>query len=249
MVDAAQHLRDLVVVQGAATIGDRLVQQAQAVAHAAVGGARDALHRRLLRRHRFRGQDLLQVTHDLVRQQAAQVEAQAARQDGDGNLLGVGGGEHELDVRRRLLERLQQRVEAAGRQHVHLVDDVHLVAAPGGGELHRLQQVPRVIHLGARGGVDFQHVHEAAFVDVDATAALAAGGRRHARLAVQALGQDARQRGLADSARAGQQKGVMDAVVVQAVDQRAHDRFLADDLLEGFGAPLARQYLVAHEFP
>ena len=42
------------------------------------------------------------------------------------HLADLGGREDELHVRRRLLERLQQRVERRGAQHVHLVDDVDL---------------------------------------------------------------------------------------------------------------------------
>ena len=46
-----------------------------------------------------------------------------------GDALRVGGGEDEHDVGRRLLERLEERVEGRAREHVHLVDDVDLEAA------------------------------------------------------------------------------------------------------------------------
>ncbi len=58
----------------------------------------------------------------------AQVEALAARQHGHRHLADLGGGEDELHVLGRLLQRLQQRVEGVLRQHVHFVDDVDLVA-------------------------------------------------------------------------------------------------------------------------
>ena len=41
-------------------------------------------------------------------------------------LSGLGGREHEHHVRRRLLDRLQQRVRRRRREHVHLVEEVHL---------------------------------------------------------------------------------------------------------------------------
>jgi hypothetical protein len=44
------------------------------------------------------------------------------------DLVRLGRREDELHVRRRLLERLQQRVEGLRGEHVHLVDDVDLVA-------------------------------------------------------------------------------------------------------------------------
>ncbi len=50
--------------------------------------------------------------------------------DGGDDLVGLGRGQDEHDVVRRLLERLQQRVLGTRRQHVDLVQDVHL-GAPG----------------------------------------------------------------------------------------------------------------------
>ena len=57
-----------------------------------------------------------------------QVEALAARQHRHRHLARLGGGEDELHMLGRLLERLEQAVEGLLRQHVHLVDDVDLVA-------------------------------------------------------------------------------------------------------------------------
>jgi fructose 1,6-bisphosphatase len=55
--------------------------------------------------------DEFQALADQARRQALEAELQAARQHGDRQLLRIGGREQEFDVRRRLLERLQQRVE------------------------------------------------------------------------------------------------------------------------------------------
>ena len=135
-------------------------------------------------------------------------------------------------MRRRLLERLQQRVEGVRREHVHFVDQVDLVAAARRRVLHVVEQLARVVDLGARGRVDLEQVDEAAGVDVAAGAALAAGRRRDALLAVERLGEDARDRRLADAARAGEQERVVDAARVERVGQRAADVVLADELVE-----------------
>ena len=246
VIDQAQHLFQVAHQQLAAAIGDGLVEQAEAVAHAAVGGAREHRQRFRLGLDAFRCNQRFKVADDLVRQQAPEIELQAARQNSDRDLLRVGGGEHELDVRRRLLERLEQRIEAAGREHVYFVDDVHLVTAAARCVLNRLQQFAHVIDAGARRGVDLDHVDEAPLVHVHAAAALAAGIRADSALAVQALGQDARDGGFADAAGAGEQERVVQAVLVQPVDQGLRDVLLADQLLKRFGAPLARQDLVTH---
>ena len=69
-----------------------------------------------------------EVRQHRLRLDPPQVEPLAARQHRHRHLADLGGGEDELHVRRRLLQRLQQRVERRGAQHVHLVDDVDLVA-------------------------------------------------------------------------------------------------------------------------
>ena len=58
----------------------------------------------------------------------AQIEALAARQHRHRHFADFGGGENEFGVRRRLFQRLQQRVEGGAREHVHFVEDVDLVA-------------------------------------------------------------------------------------------------------------------------
>ena len=72
--------------------------------------------------------DIGEMLGELLGRDAAQVEPLAARQDGDRHLVHFGRGEQEFHMRRRLLERLQERVERALRQHVDLVDDVDFVA-------------------------------------------------------------------------------------------------------------------------
>ena len=126
---------------------------------------------------------------DLRRRQALEVELQAARQHRHRQLLRVGGGEQEFHVRRRLLERLQQRVERVRREHVHLVDEVHLVAAAGRRVLHVVEQLAGIVDLGARGRIDLDEVDEAAGIDLAAARACAAGLGRDAGLAVEALGE------------------------------------------------------------
>ena len=135
------------------------------------------------------------------------------------------------------------------RQHVHFVDQVDLVAAAGRQVLDVLEQLARVVDLGAGGRVDLDQVHEAALVDLAAGAALAAGRRADAALAVERLREDARDRRLADAARAGEQEGVMDAARVERVDERLAHVLLADQLGEAAGTPLAGEYEVAHRVP
>ena len=112
---------------------------------------------------------------------APQVEPLAARQDGDRDLVDLGRREQELDVRRRLLERLQERVERVLRQHVDFVDDIDLVARRDRGIAHRLDDLAHVVDAGVGGGVHLDHVDMPPFGDRAARLADAAGRRSSAR--------------------------------------------------------------------
>ena len=146
-VHGAEHRSRVGLGHAAAAEGQHLVEQRQRVAQAAVRRAREQLHRRRLEGDALGVEDVLQPRRDQGRGQALQVELQAARQHGDRQLLRIGGREQELDVRRRLLERLQERIERMRRQHVHFVDQVDLVAPAGRQVLDVLEQLARVVHL------------------------------------------------------------------------------------------------------
>jgi hypothetical protein len=80
----------------------------------------------------------------------------------------LGGREDEDDVGRRLLDGLEQRVEGAVREHVHLVDDIHLVAPAVGREEHFILDLTDVIDRCVRGAVYFDHVETGAPGDLHA---------------------------------------------------------------------------------
>ena len=80
-----------------------------------------------------------------------------------------------LHVRRRLLQRLQQRVERVARQHVDFVDDEHLGARLQRAVADGLDDLAHVVHAGVAGGVHLDHVRVAVGQDGDAVGAHAAG--------------------------------------------------------------------------
>ncbi|SFY51374.1 hypothetical protein STEPF1_04631 [Streptomyces sp. F-1] len=170
--------------------------------------------------------------------------------DGADDLLGLGGGEDELEVLRRLLDHLQQRVEAGRRDHVGLVDDVDLVPAAGRSEEGLLAQLTGVVHATVGGGVDLDDVDGARAVarQVPARLALAARGRGGALLTVQAAGEDARAGGLPASTRPAEQVRVIDPVVPQRLLQRVGDMLLPDDLGKGLRTVAAVQRERRHAY-
>ena len=177
-----------------------------------------------------------------------QVEAQVlgAAADRVGDLLRVGGGEHEHDVARRFLQRLQQRRLGRLRQHVHLVEDVHLVP-PGRAQLGLLDQVAHRLDAVVAGGVELVHVVADAALDLEARCALAARLAVDRALAVEDLGEDAGRCGLAGAARPGEEVGLALTTARHGVAQRPHDVVLALDLGESPWPVAAVERLGGHD--
>ena len=250
-VDAAQHLLHVRAVQHASAKCDRLIGQRQRVAHRSARGAREQAQRLRIDAHAFVVQHPRQVLAYRLGRHRSQVELQTTRQHRHRNLLRIGGCQHKLQVRRRLLERLQHRVEGRRRQHMHLVNHEHLEAP-----LHRLvdrllEQALHIVDAAVGGGVELGVVDETTRIDVGARLADAARRRRHTAVAVgaqavQRFGQDARHRRLANAPGAGEQIGVVQSLRVQRVGQRTHHMLLADHFREILRAVLAGEHEVGH---
>ena len=89
-------------------MGDRLVEDRQAVARRAFGGPGDHPQRLGLDLDAFGLGDIGEMRGELLGRDAAQVEALAARQHRDRHLVHFGRREQELHMLRRLLKSLQQ---------------------------------------------------------------------------------------------------------------------------------------------
>ena len=179
---------------------------------------------------------------DLRDRRAAEVEAVAAVHDRREDLVGLRGRQHEDRVRRRLLERLEERIPRLRREHVRLVEDVDLVAAADRRVRDALTQVADVVDGVVRGRVHLHDVERLADRDRDARLALAA--RRHRRPAVGAVQrsrQDLRHGGLPGPPRADEQVRMVDAVLLDRVGERADDVLLPDHVCERAGAMTAVQ--------
>jgi len=126
----------------------------------------------------------------------------APREDRRRDLARIGRREHEHDVRRRLLEGLQECIERGLGELMDLVDDVDLVLAARRRVLDVLAERPDLFDAPVRGAVDLDHVDERAGQSLDAHRALAA------RLGARTRGaeQRARQRLASGQLRAHQQQ-------------------------------------------
>ena len=238
LLDRAEQLehrlhRDLVPGRGR-----ELVERRDRVAVGAATAARDEREGLVGRVDSLGVGDLAQHLDEILQARPLEDERLAARTHGRQHLREVGGAEDEDEVRRRLLDQLQERVPGGVRELVRLVEDVDLVAP-----LHRLEDdavadLADVVDAALRGGVHLDHVERGAGGDRAARVARAVRRGRRPLRAVEALGEDARHRGLAGAARAGEEVGLAHRVARDRVAQRPDDRLLPDDLLEALRAVL-----------
>ena len=177
----------------------------------------------------------------------------AAAQNRRQHPLGIGGGEHEYHPRWRFFQGFEQGVEGCRREHVALVDHIHLPAGLNRGEARALDQFADVVDTGVGGGIDLDHVEGVAGGNAGAEGAMAAGVRGGAVTAdaIERARQDAGAGGLARAPGPAEQVGRGDPVLAQGVAQGGGDRLLTHQLVEGLGPVLVVQRLVglAHGSP
>ena len=80
------------------------------------------------------------------------VEVLGPAPDGGQDLLRVRCGQHEHDVGRGLLQRLEQRGRGSGGEHVDFVEDVHLGAA-GRTQRHPADEISDIADTVVGGGI------------------------------------------------------------------------------------------------
>ncbi len=223
--------------------GDQLVEERQCVARRAPAGPHDE------REHPGLDRDALGLAQrlDVVEHRRGRDETEGVvmrpRADRADDLFGLGRREDELHVVGRLLDELQQGVEALRRDHVGLVEDEDLEPVARGGEHRPLAQVACVVDAVVARRVDLDHVERTAAVTPELDAAVAHAARHvgGALGAVEAARQDARRRRLAAPARSGEEVGVPDAVAAQRGHEGLGHLGLPDHLAERLGTVAAVQ--------
>ena len=235
-------------------VRDRLIEQRQRIAHRAFGGARDQGQRFRLGLDRFLGGDALQMFDQQRGIDPAQIEALAARQHRDRHFADFGGGENEFGVRRRLFQRLQQRVEGGAREHVHFVEDIDFVARRDRRIADGVVDLAHVVDAVMGGGIHLDDVEMAAFHDRFAVDAEhrhfdgRRGDRAVRQFVIERARQNARRRGLADAAHAGENPGLRNAAGLERVRDRTHHGVLADQIVERGRPVFARQHAIRSGF-
>ena len=183
-----------------------LLEGRQRVAHATVSIAHHYLERLVLVGKALLFADVREMGEHVGVANRPEVESLDSTQNGIGNLLRVGRAKDEHHVSWRLLQCLEQRVECLHRQHVDLVDDVHLKGTADGRVVHAADDLlAHRFHASARCRIELIHVRMVTGGDEGALLTGAVGQMASPLLAEQRLGQQSRHGRLARAARPTEQ--------------------------------------------
>ena len=188
---------------------------------------------------------------DGLRRHGPQIELQTTGQHGHGYLLRVRGSQHKLEVVGGFFQCFQHGVERRVAKHVHLVNHENLEAP-----LYRLvdgllQQCLHLVHPTVGGSIQLGVIDKAAAVDVGTGLAYPAGCRSDVALPVwpltiERLGQNARHRGFADAAGAGEKVSMVQPLCGQRVTKRLNHMVLPHHFGEIAGPIFAGEHKVGH---
>ena len=174
------------------------------------------------------GLDALSVTNppqrleQLVGRRAQERKRLAATTHRVGQAVRLGRAENEDHVRRRLLQRLQERVGRVGRQRMGLVEDVDAIATQHGLLVDAIANVADVIDATIRGRIELEDIKRSAISNRETRLALETRRRRRTLrvLTIKRLAEDLRQRRLARATRPSKQVGMPHTVVINRIRQR-----------------------------
>ena len=120
----------------------------------------------------------------------AKIKALATRNDSRRQFMELCGCQNKDHVSGRLLQRFEQGVERAARQHMDLVDDINAVFERVGGVNDLIANIADIFYAVVRGGVHLKHVGRRTAANGTAGCTLAAGRAADWMLTVDRLGQN-----------------------------------------------------------
>jgi hypothetical protein len=183
----------------------------------------------------------------LRKSQTPEIESLAAAEDGRRDLVRFGSRKNENDMRRRLLERLEQRVESLGCQHVDFINYIYFETPLRRPVPDCFPQFPDAVDPPVGCTVYFDNIDRVALCCLTAVRTFIAGSGRGALFAIEGFCQDAGDGGFADPSRPSEKIGVGDATQADCVLERPGNVRLADDFFESLRAPLSGNHEIGHK--
>jgi hypothetical protein len=147
----------------------------------------------------------------------------------------------------RFFKRLEQRIECGSREHVNFIDDINLELRRSRGVPACIPQLTNLFHAIVAGAIDFKNIHRTSLGNLLALGIVNIEISLRTIGAVQCLGENARESGLAGSTRAAKKIGVGDPVFLNGMRQRLAHVFLADHICKPLRTIFPGYDLIGHQ--
>ena len=161
--------------------------------------------------------------------------------------MGRSGRKQEHDMRRRLFQRFQQRIECLVGQHMHFVDDIGAHLQRCRRIVHLFADLADVVHTVVGSRVNFYDIGGSSGLDSLTGRAGVAGTSVHRMFAVDCLCQNLRHRSLTCPAGSAEQVSMADTSGFHLIFQGGHNVILALHILKGGGPEFPIQSSITHE--
>ena len=222
-----------------------LVENRQRVAHCSVGFLCNHIKSGILGCNSLTVSDVSQLVHNIGDMDSCEVIDLASREDSGQNLMLLGRCQDKNGVRRRLLERLEKRVESALRQHVHLIYDINAILPHRRRNAHLVGEFADIVNRVVRCRIEFHYIIRTPLIESAARFALAT---RLAILvevgAVDSLRKNTRARGLSHATRTAEQIGVGEPTRADSRLERVGKRLLSHKSVESGRTIFPRRYYI-----
>ena len=170
---------------------------------------------------------------------ATEIKALTPTQDCRWDFMNLCCRKDEDQMGRGLFKSLEQRIERRRRQHVHFVDDVHLVATRHRGVLGVIAKLANIVHRVIRRTVDLDDIHAASLEHVCTRGTLVAWLMVCAIGAIQRSRENACARGLPHTTRPRKHIGMMNPPLTDGIFERRRNMLLSNHIRKPEWSPFS----------
>ena len=241
-----EDIEHVLLGDAVATEGDELIEHRLGITHPTVRAHGNGVSRKGLEFHLFQFRNVLKMLRNERSRNLPEIEALAAAQNGWENLVRLGGCKDELHMRRRFLERLQERIEGTRAEHMNLVDVVDPELAAGRRIVDALPQRADVVHAVVGGTVDFRDIKTATLGDFHTDILVRIEIDLRTARAVERLRKNPARTRFSGASGPHKEIGMRQPVLRDGIPERPDHVILPENIIERLRSVLAGENLVLH---
>ena len=230
VTDQPQYISYLLAGYGITAVGKYLIQKTKAVPNRTARLPDHHIQSCLINLNSFSCSKRCKMIIQFFMGNPFQLIPLTTGQDGHRHLVQFRGGNHEIDMFRRLFKGFERRIKGLGGEHMYFIDDNDLEARVGRHEANIFLQLTNLLNTTVGGTIDFVQINRTAGHNLHAGTAGITGFRNRPLLTVQSLSHDPGQGGLAGTANPAEYQCMGNPVLAQGILQGPDNSLLADNL-------------------